>query len=1158
MSQYESPTFSHPLSLRIDSKTLSIMSTSPSGRDVVLAGRSGLLIIDLDDPFTPPRSLHHSTSWEVADVQWSPHKSKPSWVISTSNQKAMLWNINRPSNDAIERVLHAHTRAITDIHFHPCHPEILATCSVDSNVLSWDMRCEKPVMQWSDWRAGASQVKWNHKDENILASSHDSVIHIWDIRKGAIPKTTVEAHKAKINGLDWSRENKNELISCSNDMSVKFWNFNEPNSETNGNNNNNSSSSNSNKNDPYLTIKTDFPVSKTRHLPFGDHVCGIMPLRGGNDSLFIVNYDGKSGIETMDPVYAFKGHTEPLRDFVWRERHSTNTSIDDREFQLVTWSKDCDLRLWPIKDEMYPIFNHTRNLPLKNNKKLIDFSYTSYRPEPIQSTENELIIRKKGGRRKLTHNFNHLDWISGIRIGGASEDPNGGPLNLGEEVSNVGHKFPKLRFERISVSTGILVISLNGPWGMEDNDDLIFIRVEIDFPTNYPNSGPTFKIEDTHELSSLKHQEILNGLNDISNKYSQSKRFCLESCLRFLLGEEVEFEFASEETNDITFNTYLNKDEPISGVSDDESISDDDQIIEPLDGMTSSAHTVQNLKKPILDSVPIPKGCGAIWTPSGHLVCFFIPDVKKDIKFGTGGGFSLAKTLKRKKFEQGIALDSSDDEESDDSLSDDLEGYMKAPTLKSSEPSVVQLRNVVKIYDFQYLIPAKMELAYEYRVLGDLPHILATHNAEVAERFGYRTIADCWRILAVTLVKDVQFELNDVIERNLKLFQRNNNNEKLVRNQFFWGEHPFGATWLIQQMMNYFKKIGDVQMLAMISCIIFENGKHKNKPEIPINTPYNQRNFKSMISRQDSKLSSNSRYSQNIQLPTQGLSMTNYPYRSSVSFNSPRLASMSSLSSRESLNSVSTYEPHSRGIKTAISTMALQPLVATTTLTAAPKATTPLPLPLPSPSLAALAPAPSMPQLPVSATVSGPILPIGNLPVGINSMSDHSSTILPQMVRSMSTASSNVFSKNFRSNKAMIAANAAMVNHKVHIEMMDVHQNDEFDYLFPLTQFLDKQELHAYRAEYASILFCWGLPLSRLKILKFNYTSKSDEFKEHVGEIGGDGGICQLCNLHVKKRVVVCARCGHIMHAQCGMEWWQTEIECPSGCGCECLKWRVG
>ena len=146
LNPYESSTFENSLLLRVDG-AIGAMSLSPNGRrSFSRATRS--FIIDLDDPFTPPRWLHHITSWEVADVQWSPHHFvKPSWCISTSNQKALLWDLKRPSSNAIASILHSHNRAISDINFHPFDPEILATCAVDSFIMSWDMRAQENQLQ---------------------------------------------------------------------------------------------------------------------------------------------------------------------------------------------------------------------------------------------------------------------------------------------------------------------------------------------------------------------------------------------------------------------------------------------------------------------------------------------------------------------------------------------------------------------------------------------------------------------------------------------------------------------------------------------------------------------------------------------------------------------------------------------------------------------------------------------------------------------------------------------------------------------------------------------------------------------------------------------------------------------------------------------------
>lgn len=59
------------------------MSLSPANRDVVLAARKGLFILDLENPYDQPRFLPHLTTWVPADVQWNPHPARANWVAST-------------------------------------------------------------------------------------------------------------------------------------------------------------------------------------------------------------------------------------------------------------------------------------------------------------------------------------------------------------------------------------------------------------------------------------------------------------------------------------------------------------------------------------------------------------------------------------------------------------------------------------------------------------------------------------------------------------------------------------------------------------------------------------------------------------------------------------------------------------------------------------------------------------------------------------------------------------------------------------------------------------------------------------------------------------------------------------------------------------------
>jgi WD40 repeat protein len=111
------------------------------GKEAVLAAKRGLYLIDLENPFDPPRIFHHSSKWDVADVQWNPHVSRNGWIASTSNQKALVWNVNRDSTTSpIEFTLCKHMRAVSDIHWSPFLPETLATCSYDAYVHLWDLR----------------------------------------------------------------------------------------------------------------------------------------------------------------------------------------------------------------------------------------------------------------------------------------------------------------------------------------------------------------------------------------------------------------------------------------------------------------------------------------------------------------------------------------------------------------------------------------------------------------------------------------------------------------------------------------------------------------------------------------------------------------------------------------------------------------------------------------------------------------------------------------------------------------------------------------------------------------------------------------------------------------------------------------------------------
>lgn len=242
---------------------------------------------------------------------------------------------------SIEHLLNAHTRAITDINWSPFHPEVLASCSVDTWTWIWDLRMAnsgsgRPAQGYSSWNASMTQVKWNRGIEHRIAASCDDKVLIWDDRFGALPLVTLETRQSKIYGLDWSlpgNERNNRLMTCSLDGTIKFWDLDSPSSRR-------VAAHYARIDQPESTIETLQPVWRARHLPFGHGAISV--AQRGDTAATLWAYG------SQEPVCRFEGHTDLVKEFVIRSRSGSNANLDDRTFQLVTWSKDQTLRLWPI------------------------------------------------------------------------------------------------------------------------------------------------------------------------------------------------------------------------------------------------------------------------------------------------------------------------------------------------------------------------------------------------------------------------------------------------------------------------------------------------------------------------------------------------------------------------------------------------------------------------------------------------------------------------------------------------------------------------------------------------------------------------------------------------------------------------------------------
>lgn len=1284
-------TFGNPLSLRVDG-AIGAMTLLPSGRDAVLAGRRGVFVIDLDDPFLTPRWLHHITLWEVADVQWSPHhNAKPLWCVLTLNQKALLWDLSRPSSNAIINVLHAHTRAISDINFHPLDPELLATCLIDTFALAWDMRAPRtPAMKWAEWRAGATQVKWSGQNPWQLATAHDHLFYVWDYRKGALPVVKIHrAHLGKINGLDFLG-GMEAVITLSNDCKVKHWDLTTPKAQEYLDSYNYFTARGTAPFPPQVTIETLFPIAKARLFPFGaDRACGIMPLRGGNHAIHIANYqtllDAAELLgepQTVDlaevAVHEYEGHTGVIKDFLWRprrQRYSDGLRFALEDFQLVTWSlHDDDLRLWP-NDGADLVYGAVNYHPARMGRNMFGedsddeyqahylgiasteatpepeeepqkgptvYNYCTYLNEPPVSIED--MARLTGGdtlsllallaltnaktERTGAGTINHLDWILGVRMGRKVADADGLPMNLGEEISIVGKKFPKVRFEKISVSTGQIVVSFKGvlpetarvpepaDYNLTFDDDtatvalgskkeeleskdepreakptgdsLVFMRLTIDFPQAYPflpaepkgraraRHTIRFRLEETHELNSEAIAAITAELNDIAEFFANKHhRFCLEPCLRLLMGDKIELDDEALAVVNPALDAIeeVELDVPLDIPSDAGldmllmmvlDLDLDHIVFEPVE----EARPLQNVQN--YDLTPVPKGCGATWSVLGQLVCFFIPKdtqpEEADLEDSDvlNAGDDLDDDLFQEEWDAIIAADSLRGRvpalfKTVVGLGNEYSGLGRArltggttgnPLLVRKAKTAKQL-NMVGIFDFSHLIPSKIDLAHQYRILGDAPERLARYNSDVAASFGDSELANTWKLLEMILVKDVDTLGTLPLSQFQFEFEKGTMvHSTVARTMFFWGHHPLGHPWLIRQLFAYYERKNNVQMLAMMACILHENSLNLRQDEellkVPIHTPYQAMPPVSALGP--------------VVAPT---GLTALP----VGSNGTGGYGGFPFSHGPSYSGVNTGSGSPYGSHVA-------------------------PLPL------QIGPAPygSFPGL-GATSVHGSFK--DQLPFMTRLNSDVHRLNLelvlappPAVARLLLVILLPQLQRKNSQKKSVASRPPPEVSITMHnMETLDIYEDT---YLCGLLLLINPSKLRQYRREYANLLYFWGLPVNRIKILKFNYTfddhadplpPEDDMHKCHIAlrlrrkqnprhafvnlvtfielsklnpwNLGKRNVLkyCNLCAMVVVKNFVVCTLCEHILHTECAFEWWNRleQDECPSGCGCNCL-----
>lgn len=486
-------------------------------------------------------------------------------------------------------------------------------------------------------------------------------------------------------------------------------------------------------------------------------------------------------------------------------------------------------------------------------------------------------------RSNLRADTNPIAWMRGVKISGWDIE------TLGDEISHVGEKFTKVAFDSVDVRQRRISISLNGPWGADGAS--LFLKVDIKFPMSYPKSAiPTFSFQKTAAVTDELAARITAELRTIAETYMSRKRGCLEGAVRYLLGESS----LEESIAWILGETGENIKSPVNGDLEGESSDEDEVGMTQSQELGMSSELLRPVNANVMVPVAKACGAlwandgrlVCFFPPKKDKSTALFDNIgfremsrlsRSDKVFE---GFGRLQTSSPGPRTNGTmtstddgASDYSDDSYSETSSSsgssDILSGLparFQAPqtwrsagsigiyrprstdhsqrstggaaTAKSVDPP----RNVVSIHDFSDMLPVKRELARKYRICGKGTDVCA-HNAAVALDAGCYELAQIWGL--IKLILHVRRKPVTPLESTMGMrryqkpdnraitsgdFEKGGVYKALADSVIRWGDHPLGSHWLVPALFEHFERIGDVQMIAMLSCVLME-ANHEGRPE---------------------------------------------------------------------------------------------------------------------------------------------------------------------------------------------------------------------------------------------------------------------------------------------------------------------------------------
>jgi WD40 repeat protein len=80
----------------------------------------------------------------------------------------------------------------------------MASCSADKKIKIYDLRCKRLIQNYDAHGESITKINFHPKNNNLISTSLDGKIKLWDIMKGEL-EYTVYGHNGGVNACSFSK-----------------------------------------------------------------------------------------------------------------------------------------------------------------------------------------------------------------------------------------------------------------------------------------------------------------------------------------------------------------------------------------------------------------------------------------------------------------------------------------------------------------------------------------------------------------------------------------------------------------------------------------------------------------------------------------------------------------------------------------------------------------------------------------------------------------------------------------------------------------------------------------------------------------------------------------------------------------------------------------